>query len=135
MRQFRIFICLLLLMSFGCSVFASEKGTKLIYKGESENWSIISNVYIIGNKVEYKYTVKYKGENIDSVGRVTYRFDSIAGSFGGDSELDDTPNNVRAGTIIGRVGGGNVELVSKSTTIITKVEWNNELESFELKKQ
>ncbi|MGG3913325.1 hypothetical protein [Rossellomorea vietnamensis] len=135
MRQFRVFICLLLLMSFGCTVFASERGTIIVYKGESENWSIISNVNIVGNNVEYKYTVKYKGENIDSIGRVTYRLDSIAGSLGGASKLDATSNNSRAGKIIGRGGGGNIDLVSKATTIIARVEWNNKLESFELKKQ
>jgi hypothetical protein len=135
MRQFRVFICLLLLMLFGCTVLASERGTKIIYKGESENWSIISNVYIVGSEVEYKYTVKYKGKNIDSIGRVTYRLDSIAGSLGGASELDATSNNSRAGKIIGRGGGGNLELVRKATTIIARVEWNNKLESFELKKQ
>ncbi|WP_034756487.1 MULTISPECIES: hypothetical protein [Rossellomorea] len=135
MRQFRVFICLLLLMSFGCTVFASERGTIIVYKGESENWSIISNVKIVGNNVEYKYTVKYKGENIDSIGRVTYRLDSIAGSLGGASKLDATSNNSRAGKIIGRGAGGNIDLVSKTTTIVAKVEWNNKLESFELKKQ
>lgn len=135
MKRFRVFICLLLLMSIGCTVLASENETKIIYKGEGKNWSITSNVYIVGDEVEYKYTVKYKGENVDSLGRVTYRLDSIAGSSGGASELGATYNNARDGIMIGRGGGGNVELVRKTTTIIAKVEWNNKLESFELKKQ
>jgi hypothetical protein len=138
MRQFRVFICLFLFLSLSFTVFASEKDNKVLnYKGESKNWSITSNVYIVGNKVEYKNTVKYKGENINSVGRVTYRLDSIAGSSGGASEITAT-NKERAGgsgLIISSGGGGNVDLVNKVTTIIARVEWGNRLESFELKKQ
>lgn len=138
MKQFRIFICLLLLFSVGFSVCASKKDTQdtqvLIYKGESEHWSAISKVTIDGNTVEHIDVVKYKGNNIDSVGKVIYKLESIAGSSEGKADLA----NGRAGelsTIVGKGGGGNVELISKVTTVLANIEWNGKVERFELKKQ
>jgi hypothetical protein len=135
MKQFRILFFLLLLFSTSSTSHASLMDKQvLIYKGESEHWSVISKVTIVENQVEHIETIKYKGKDIDSLGKVTYQLDSIAGSSGGTRDLSLNPG-AEPGTIISRGGGGNIELVSKATTILTKVEWNNEFESFELKKQ
>jgi hypothetical protein len=135
MKQFRIFICLFLLFSVEFSVYASKKDTQiLIYRGESEHWSVISKVTIVGNTVDHIDAVKYKGNNIDSVGKVKYKLESIAGSSEGKVDL----TNGRAGefgTIVGKGGGGNVELISKVTTVLAKIEWNGKVERFELKKK
>jgi hypothetical protein len=123
-------------MAFGFSVDASEKNNQvLIYKGETKHWAIISKVTIVGNTVDHIDTVKYKGKNIDSVGKITYHLQSIAGSSGGTTELADNSKSGEPGTIIGRGGGGNIELINKVTTVIAHVEWNDKVERFELKRQ
>ncbi|WP_264737404.1 hypothetical protein [Cytobacillus firmus] len=138
MKQFPILICLLLLFSVGFSVGASKKDTQdtqvLIYKGESEHWSVISKVTIDGNTVEHIDVVKYKGNNNDSVGKIVYKLESIAGSSEGKVDLS-TGRAGELGTIVDKGGGGNVELISKVTTVLANIEWNGKVERFELKKQ
>jgi hypothetical protein len=123
-RKISVLFVLLLLL-------ASCNSKTLTFTGETDNWS--ANLIVIQTREDYEtqeFVLKYKGNDVSSVGEITYNVDSVGGfgrsgaKLGQNGSLRDSneanPTNAK---------------VSEHTMVEVTVEWNGNIETFKLSKQ
>ncbi|MBT2642826.1 hypothetical protein J7I80_11355 [Bacillus sp. ISL-41] len=119
-----LFISLLLLL-----VACSSK--TLTFSGQTENWS--ANLKVTQTSDDYEtqeFVLEYKGDDVSSVGEITYSVDSV-GSFGrGGVTLEEN------GTLRDRDEANPTNAkVNEDTQVEVTVEWNGSVETFKLSKK
>ncbi|MEG0260981.1 MAG: hypothetical protein RR595_11495 [Lysinibacillus sp.] len=136
-----IFVLLLyLLLILGLSVSAQEtKSSKVIsYHGESENWLGSFTIEYTKEEVMEQGKIKYKPEDVGSVGQVTCIFETITGKTTSISQLAgisiDSPIGEK-GTLSSKSVAGNINFNSKMDVVNVTVKWDGKTESFTLYKE
>jgi len=77
MRRITILLLMLLLLLSACNT------NTFMFSGESKNWSAELKVTQTSDDFEkQEFILKYKGQDIESVGEITYNVDTNAGGFG-----------------------------------------------------
>lgn len=97
--------------------------------GESENWS--AKLKVIQNNEDYEeqeFELSYKGNDVNSVGKITYNIDTNAGGFGG-SGLTLDENGILKGS--DEANPTNAKIIENSEMKVT-VEWNGNTETITL---
>ncbi|MFD1019582.1 hypothetical protein [Thalassobacillus hwangdonensis] len=100
------------------------------YSGETEEWAAELEVIQDSNDYETQnLTLEYTGDDVSSVGEITYNVESVGGF--GESGVTLGEN--------GKITGGSKAnptnaKVSEHTEVEISVEWNGNTETFELNK-
>lgn len=109
-----------LLMLSACS-----NSKTLNFSGGTENWS--AELTVTQTKDDYEnqeFKLNYKGKDPNSVGEITYKVDTNAGSFGKSGvKLDE--NGILIGTE--EANPTNAKIIEESEVEVT-VEWNDNTE-------
>ncbi|MBH9968976.1 hypothetical protein [[Bacillus] enclensis] len=98
------------------------------FSGESDSWE--AELKITQNSDTFKkehFVLKYKGEDIDSVGDVAYEVDSISGGFGREGE----PLGENGSISQSRESRADANIPEDAEIEVT-VEWNGDTETFTL---
>jgi major membrane immunogen (membrane-anchored lipoprotein) len=102
------------------------------FSGESDNWE--ADLKITQNSDTFEnqdFVLKYKGEDIDSVGEITYEVDSIGGEFGRKGESLEENGSIRDDR---ESKAANAKIPEDAEVEVT-VEWNGNTETFTLTQQ
>lgn len=135
---FVLLLCSLLIL--GLSVSGQDlKSSKVIgYHGESENWLGAFTIEFSKGGITKLGNIEYIGEDVGSVGQVSYTYETIAGTLSGTSLLAgiDSPASPigEKGTLSSKSVGGNRNLYSKIEVVKVTVKWDGKTESFNLYK-
>ncbi len=108
------------------------------FQGEGENWSGTFTAEIPDGEITQAGKLKYKGQDLDSLGRVICTFETAAGKIVAESLLAGTSTDApigEKGTIESIGMGGNKSLMSKTEVVKVTVKWDGKSESFNLHKQ
>lgn len=132
-------LCFLLIFNFPVSAEEIEPSTVLTYHGESENWVGDFTIEISEDRITRLGEIKYKGEDLDSVGQVTYMFKTAFGKTTSKSLLAglDSPYSPigEKGTASTKViSGHGSNSYSKIEVVRLSVKWDGGTESFNLYK-
>ena len=143
-KLYTIFVlCFLLIL--GLSVSAQEiksakgEGEKkssevLTYHGEGENWVGDFTIGITEEEITKQGNLKYKGEDVDSVGQVSVTFHTIFSESSSKSLLAglDSPDSPigEKGTVSTLGKSANTNLWSKVGAVRVDVEWDGKAELF-----
>ncbi|MGY6212286.1 hypothetical protein ACXEO8_20140 [Cytobacillus firmus] len=116
-------IVVLLLLS------ACSNSKTLSFSGETDNWSADLTVTQTNDDYEkQEFKLNYKGKDVNSVGDITYKVDTNAGSFGKSGvKLDE--NGILIGTE--EANPTNAKVIEESEVEVT-VEWNDNTETITL---
>ncbi|MGE5627982.1 MAG: zf-HC2 domain-containing protein [Solirubrobacterales bacterium] len=119
-----------------------NQGKEVTFKGESEHWQGTFTLKYYQNFIQddkgfhydgysEKYPIlKYKDKDIDSVGPVSYNYDTAAGGGGGEVDSLDNDGYIRIGG-----GGGNGAIQDVNKDINITVKWKDKEEHIVLKPQ
>jgi hypothetical protein len=102
------------------------------FSGETDNWE--ADLKITQNSDTFEnqdFVLKYKGEDIDSVGEIAYEVDSIGSEFGREGEPLDENGSIRDD----RESRATNAEISEDAEVEVTVEWNGNSETFTLTKQ
>lgn len=140
---FVLFLCFLLILGLSVSAQESEKSKVISYHGESEHWLGDFTIEFKGETITKLGKIKYKGEDIDSVGLVLVTFDTItgkstsSGSLAGLSTIDSPIGEKGTRTSRGIIGSNDQvnDSYSKLEVVKVSVEWSEKTESFNLYKK
>ena len=108
------------------------------FQGEGENWSGTFTTEIPDGEITQAGKLKYKGQDLNSLGRVLCIFETAAGKIVAESLLAGTSIDApigEKGTIESIGMGGNKSLMSKTEVVKVTVKWDGKSESFNLHKQ
>ncbi|WP_223490599.1 MULTISPECIES: hypothetical protein [Sutcliffiella] len=117
-----LFITVLLLSACGSKDFA--------YSGESNNWQADLKVHQSSGFEKQGLLLKFQGEDVKSIGPITYKVDSV-GSFGGTRDKLQENGTVED---YSEANTTNAQ-VSEHTEVEVTVEWNGKTETFKLTKK
>ncbi len=120
-----LLVVLLLLLS-ACS------SKTFTFIGETENWSAELKVTQTSNDYEtQEFKLQFKGEDVNSVGEITYDIDTNSGGFG----YSDVKLN-KNGFLTGRdeANPNNAKVIGNSEVKVS-VEWNGKTETILLNKK
>jgi len=133
------------LLVLGISVSAQEiKSPKVLtYHGESENWVGDFTLEISEGAITKLGNIKYKGEDVGSVGWVSCTYEAGTGSQTSKSLLAgvhplDSPKGEKGTQSSQTVAGSSNErsnLYSKVKVVKVTIEWDGKTESINLNKQ
>ncbi|QOY34674.1 hypothetical protein AWH56_018370 [Anaerobacillus isosaccharinicus] len=122
-RKILILFVLLLLSLAACS------SKTLTFSGQTDNWSANLKVIQTSDYETQEFVLQYKGNDVNSVGKITYSVDSVGGfgrsgaTLAENGTLKDSseanPTNAK---------------VSVHTEIEVTVEWNGNIEKIKLSK-
>lgn len=118
----------IILVLSGCTSNNSSK--PFIFTGESDNWSV--ELKVTQGEDEYEkqdLTLQYKGQDVTSVGEITYTVTTKASSFSANGATLDE-NGIYTDTSESNVSNAKVTEKSK---VDVNIEWNNQTESISLK--
>jgi hypothetical protein len=102
------------------------------FSGESDNWEVDLKITQNSDTFENQdFVLKYKGEDVDSVGEVTYDVDSIGSGFGREGESLEENGSIRDSR---ESRATNAEIPEDAKVEVT-VEWNGNTETFTLTQQ
>lgn len=131
-------LCFLLFLGFTVSAQEIKSFKALTYHGESENWSGAFTAEVLNGVVTQEGVLKYKGQDVDSIGQVSCSYETTAGRLSSTSLLagsgTDSPIGEK-GTQKSTGMGGNIKLFSKVEMVKVTVKWDGKVESFNLYKQ
>ncbi|WP_456274839.1 hypothetical protein [Bacillus sp. AK031] len=102
------------------------------FSGESDSWE--AELKIIQNSDTFEnqdFVLKYKGEDIDSVGEIAYEVDSIGSDFGREGEPLGENGSIRDD----RESRADDAEIPEEAEIEVTVEWNGHTETFTLTEQ
>jgi hypothetical protein len=102
----------------------------LTFFGESDKWSAELKVSQSSGFEKQNFVLKYKGDEVNSVGEITYRVES-AGGFGQSGVKLEENGSLRH---IDEADPTNAK-VTENTKVKVSVEWNGNTETIELKIQ
>lgn len=123
-RKFLVLFVFLLFLLVACS------SKNFTYSGETENWS--ANLKVTQTSDDYEtqeFVLKYKGNDVNSVGELTYNVESVGGFGEGDVELEED------GTLRNSSEANPTNAkVTEHTDVEVTVEWNGNTETFKLSK-
>ena len=132
-----LFASLIFGLSVSANEFTAAKTTS--FQGESEHWSGTFTAEIPDGEIALAGKLKYKGQDLDSLGQVLCTFETAAGKIVTESLLaGSTSINApigEKGTIESIGIGGNKSLMSKTEVVKVTVKWDGKSESFDLRKQ
>ncbi|KAA0955476.1 hypothetical protein FQ087_12755 [Sporosarcina sp. ANT_H38] len=110
----------------------------LTYHGENENWVGDFTIGISEEGITRLGNLKYKGEDVDSVGQVSVTFETIFSKSSSKSLLAglDSPDSPigEKGTVSIKSLSGNGNPWSKVEVVKVNAEWDGKTESFNLYK-
>lgn len=101
------------------------------FSGETDNWS--ANLKVSQDSDDYEtqeLVLKYKGEDVNSVGEIKYSVDSVGG-FGKTGSALDENGTLRDSN---EANPTNAK-ITENTVVEVTVEWNTSKETFKLSKQ
>lgn len=140
-KLYTIFVLCFLLI-FNLTVSAQEKSSSKVftYHAESENW--VGN-FTIETSEEGTTTIgylKYKGEDIDSVGQVSSKYETVYGELSSKSLLAGVdspyaPIGEKGTSSAKGISGRDSNSYSKVEVVEVTVKWDGKTESFILYKQ
>ncbi|RIW32061.1 hypothetical protein D3H55_14415 [Bacillus salacetis] len=108
---------------------ACSNSKEVIFSGESDNWE--AELKITQNSETFEkenFLLKYKGEDIDSVGDIAYDVDSISGGFGREGEPLKKNGSIRDD----RESRATDSKIPEDAEIEVTVKWNDNTETFTL---
>ncbi|MEH7484463.1 hypothetical protein V7157_26005 [Neobacillus drentensis] len=124
-RKNGVLLVVLLLLLSACS------SKTFTFSGESDNWS--ANLKVSQTSDDYEtqeLVLKYKGEDVNSVGEIKYSVDSVGGFGRSGATLDEN------GTLRDKDEANPTNAkVTENTEVEVTVEWNENKETFKLSKQ
>jgi hypothetical protein len=119
-----IMICTVLLLLAAC-------GAKdFTFSGESEHWKADVNVNQSSDFERQELVLRFKGEDVESVGEIAYTVDS-RGGFGRTGATLEENGTLKDSS----EAGPNNAKVSEDTEFVVTVEWNDTKETFTLSKE
>ncbi|MEK4485698.1 hypothetical protein MHH81_08845 [Psychrobacillus sp. FSL H8-0484] len=139
-KFYATFVLLLCSLILGLSVSAQELKSSevLTYHGEDENWVGKFTIGISEEGVTRQGYLKYKGEDVVSVGQVSVTFETIFSKSSSKSLLAglDSPDSPigEKGTVSTLGKSGNAHPWSKVEAVRVYVEWDGKAEMFFLYK-
>ncbi|WP_164669676.1 hypothetical protein [Virgibacillus doumboii] len=119
-----LLVCLLLLLA-ACGVSDSKMFS---FSEETEKWS--ANLKVTQTSDDYEtqdFVLEYKGDDVESVGDITYSVDSV-GSFGRSGVTLAEDGTLRDSD---KTDSTNAK-VTENTEVEVTVEWNGNTETFKL---
>lgn len=133
-----LLLCTILILGLSVSAQETDKPKLISYHGESENWAGTFTIEFTEAGITKLGNIKYKGEDVDSIGYVSCTYETIAGTSSITSQLAGlskmgSPIGEK-GTLSSRGAGGNINLYSKIEVVKVTVEWSGKTESFNLYK-
>lgn len=124
-RKNGVLLVVLLLFLAACS------SKTFTFSGETDNW--LANLKVSQTSDDYEtqeLVLKYKGEDVKSVGEIKYSVDSVGGFGRRGATLDED------GTLRNRDEANPTNAkVTENTEVKVTVEWNKNKETIKLSKQ
>ncbi|WP_223701725.1 hypothetical protein [Sutcliffiella deserti] len=121
-KMITLFITVLLLSACSSKDFT--------FSGESDYWQADLRVHHSSDFEKQELILRYKGEDVDSVGEITYTVNS-KGSFGGTRDKLQENGSLRD---YKEADPTNAK-ISEDTEVEVTVEWNGNTETFKLTKK
>jgi hypothetical protein len=118
------FLIVFLLLLTACS------SKSFTFTGETEHWSAELKVNQSSDFEKQDFLLKYKGEDVDSVGEIAYKVESVGG-FGRSGVTLEENGSIRH---VDEANPTNAK-VTEHTKVKVTVEWNGNTETFKLQKQ
>ncbi|MFJ5770087.1 hypothetical protein [Psychrobacillus sp. NPDC093180] len=138
-----VVLCFLLVLGLSVSAQEIKSPKVLTYHGESENWVGDYTLEISEGAITKLGSLKFKGEDVDSVGWISCTYEAgtgrttikslLAGVHPTDSPIGEK-GTLSSKTVVGGSKEGN-NLYSKVKVVKVTVEWDGKTESFNLYKQ
>ena len=129
-------LCFLLFLGLSVSAQEIKSSKVLTYHGEGENWVGDFTIGISEEEITRQGNLKYKGEDVDSVGQVSVTFETTFSKSSSKSLLAglDSPDSPigKKGTVSTLGKSGNTNPWSKVEVVKVNVEWDGKTESFSL---
>jgi len=117
-----VFVVSLVLLS-ACS------SNTFTFTGKTDNWSAEIKVTQQSNGYsKQEITLEYRGENTNSVGKITYDVDTNAGGFGGSGNVLNENGVLRSSS---ESNPTNAKITEESKVKV-KVKWNGKTETITL---
>ena len=138
-----LLLCSLLVLGLSVSAQEIKSPKVLTYNGESENWVGDFTLEISEGAITKLGNIKYKGEDVGSVGWVSCTYEAGTGSQTSKSLLAgvhplDSPKGEKGTQSSKSVAGSSNErsnLYSKVKVVKVTIEWDGKTESINLYKQ
>ncbi|WP_409251663.1 hypothetical protein V1502_16200 [Bacillus sp. SCS-153A] len=102
------------------------------FSGQTDNWE--AELMITQNSDTFEnqdFVLEYKGDEVDSVGKIAYNVDSIGGGFGREGESLDENGSIRDG----RESRASTGEIPEDAEVEVTVEWNGQTETFTLNRE
>ncbi|WP_421382701.1 hypothetical protein ACOJQI_00930 [Bacillus salacetis] len=100
------------------------------FAGETDNWSAELKVNQSSGFQKQEFLLKYKGEDISSIGEIAYHVESVGG-FGREGVTLEENGSIRH---VDEANPTNAK-VDENTKVEVTVEWNGNTETFNLEKK
>ncbi|ASN05407.1 hypothetical protein [Virgibacillus necropolis] len=112
---------ILLLLLMAC------KTKTIIFSGESKNWSAKLKITQTDDMQEEEFQLRYKGEDVNSVGEFDYEIDSVGSSSRTNAILNEDGSLMDNGSMC-----SGCAFTTEETEVVVTVEWNDKKEIFTL---
>ncbi|WP_274309967.1 hypothetical protein [Solibacillus daqui] len=110
---FMLLLCSLLILGLSVSAQETDKPKVISFHGESENWLGAFTVEFTGERITELGYIKYKGEDVNSVGLVEVTYETNSGGLSsisylaGLDSIDSPIGEKGTSTTKGAVGNNN----------------------------
>lgn len=122
----------ILMLIVSLLLLAACNSKEVTFSGETDNWQ--AELEFIQNSDTFErqeFLLKYKGEDVESVGEIAYNVDSIGSGFGREGESLAENGSMRDSREFRTT---NAEIPEDAEIEVT-VEWRGNTETFTLTKQ
>ena len=138
MKKMFILLFTLIILA-GCSNNESEVIKKVTYTGEADSWktTIVNVISEDSDDVDYTMSIEYKGDLADlkNIHQIKYSYEYGLTEISRSEDKTDGFNSKDTKAAIVYEDKEQIKkyLIDEQTNIPFKIEWNNNVEEFELK--
>jgi len=138
MKKMFILLFTLIILA-GCSNNESEVIKKVTYTGEADSWktTIVNVISEDSDDVDYTMSIEYKGDLADlkNIHQIKYSYEYGLTEISRSEDKSDGFNSKDTKAAIVYEDKEQIKkyLIDEQTNIPFKIEWNNNVEEFELK--
>jgi len=138
MKKMFILLFTLIILA-GCSNNESEVIKKVTYTGEADSWktTIVNVISEDSDDVDYTMSIEYKGDLADlkNIHQIKYSYEYGLTEISRSEDKSDGFNSKDTKAAIVYEDKEQIKkyLIDEQTVIPFKIEWNNNVEEFELK--